>query len=58
LAAVTLGAISLAMDFEGIEVGIKRGFPTEMEWSAAFGLMVSLVWLYIELLRLIAQLRR
>ncbi len=45
------------VDFDFIETGAKTGAPKFMEWYAAFGLMVTLVWLYIEILRLLAKLR-
>ena len=45
------------LDFDFIETGAETGAPKFMEWYAAFGLMVTLVWLYIEILRLLAKLR-
>ncbi|WP_293699177.1 Bax inhibitor-1/YccA family protein [uncultured Agrococcus sp.] len=56
--AVLLGAYSLVMDFEMTENGVKRGAPAKYEWSAAFGITVTIIWLYIEILRIIAILRR
>ncbi len=47
----------LVLDFDFIETGAETGAPKFMEWYAAFGLMVTLVWLYIEILRLLAKLR-
>jgi len=44
------------LDFDFIESGAAQGAPKYMEWYAAFGLMVTLVWLYIEILRLLAKL--
>ncbi|WP_435298403.1 Bax inhibitor-1/YccA family protein [Timonella sp. A28] len=55
--AVILAAMSLVMDFDAASTGVKNGIPKKYAWSAAFGLMVTLIWLYIELLRLIAILR-
>jgi uncharacterized YccA/Bax inhibitor family protein len=52
-----LAAFNLALDFDVIERGAKAGAPKYMEWYAALGLMVTLVWLYLELLRLLARLR-
>lgn len=52
--AVILGCISLIADFDFIENGVKNGLPSHFEWRAAFGLVVTLVWLYIEFLRIIA----
>jgi len=52
-----LAAMNLALDFDFIERGEKAGLPKYMEWYAAFGLMVTIVWLYLEILRLLAKLR-
>ncbi|WP_062461716.1 Bax inhibitor-1/YccA family protein [Demequina soli] len=52
--AVLLACISLIGDFEFIDNGVKSGQPKRLEWTAAFGLIVTLVWLYTEFLRLIA----
>jgi uncharacterized YccA/Bax inhibitor family protein len=52
-----LAAFNLALDFDIVERGAKAGAPKYMEWYAAFGLLVTLVWLYLELLRLLARLR-
>ncbi|CAM5318539.1 MULTISPECIES: Bax inhibitor-1/YccA family protein [Streptomyces] len=54
---VVLGALCLALDFKQIEDGIAYGAPREESWLAAFGLTVTLVWIYTELLRLISILR-
>jgi uncharacterized YccA/Bax inhibitor family protein len=53
---VVVAALNLVLDFDFIESGCERGAPKYMEWYAAFGLMVTLVWLYIEFLRLLAKL--
>jgi uncharacterized YccA/Bax inhibitor family protein len=58
LAIVVVAALNLLLDFDLIERGARSGAPAYMEWYAAFGLLVTLVWLYLELLRLLAQLRR
>jgi uncharacterized YccA/Bax inhibitor family protein len=55
--AVLLGAYSLVMDFEGIELGVKRGVHKKYGWSAAFGITMTIIWLYVEILRIIAILR-
>lgn len=55
---VVVAALNLALDFDLIERGIKRNAPKYMEWYGAFGLMVTLVWLYLEILRLLSKLRR
>jgi len=52
-----VAALNLFLDFAVIERGIEQGAPVNMEWYAAFGLLATLVWLYAELLRLIALLR-
>jgi uncharacterized YccA/Bax inhibitor family protein len=57
LAGVGLASIFLILDFDQIEKGIKAGLPEQESWRAAFGLMVTLVWLYMEVLRLISILR-
>jgi len=55
--AVFLAAYSLVMDFELIQNGVQRGVPEKWGWTAAFGLMVTLIWLYVEILRILAILR-
>lgn len=57
LFAVGLAAASLIMDFDAIKRGVEQGAPAKMAWSAAFGLIVTLVWLYLEILRILAILR-
>ena len=54
---IIIAALNLVLDFDFIEEGAKRGAPRYMEWYAAFGLLVTLVWLYIEILRLLSKLR-
>ena len=54
---VIIAALNLVLDFDFIENGAARGAPKYMEWYAAFGLLVTLVWLYLEILRLLAKLR-
>lgn len=53
---VTVAALNLVLDFSFIEEGSKRGLPSFMEWYSAFGIMVTLIWLYMEILRLLAKL--
>lgn len=53
-----LAAMNLALDFDFIDRGAKAGLPKGMEWFAAFGLMVTIVWLYLEILRLLSKLNR
>ena len=56
VAGVALASLSLVLDFDMIENGVRAGVPERYSWLAAFGLVVTLVWLYIELLRLLAIL--
>ncbi len=58
LVVVTVAALRLVIDFDLIERGSREGAPRYMEWYAAFGLIVGLVWLYIEILSLLAKLQR
>jgi uncharacterized YccA/Bax inhibitor family protein len=53
-----LAAFNLALDFDFIERGVRGGLPKRMEWFAALGLLVTIVWLYLEILRLLSKLRR
>jgi uncharacterized YccA/Bax inhibitor family protein len=55
--AIGLAAFSLIMDFTSIEAGVRSGAPQRFSWTAAFGLTVTLVWLYIEIIRLLSILR-
>lgn len=57
LLAVVMAAFSLAVDFESIQRGVERGLPTRYAWAGAFGLVVTIVWLYVEFLRILAILR-
>lgn len=56
LVVVTIAALNLILDFDRIEQGAAAGAPKYMEWYGAFGLMVTIVWLYLEMLRLLAKL--
>lgn len=56
LAIVLVAALSLVLDFDFIDSAAKQKFPKYFEWYGAFGLMVGLIWLYIEILRLLAKL--
>ncbi|HOP04425.1 MAG TPA: Bax inhibitor-1/YccA family protein [Tenuifilaceae bacterium] len=58
LIIVGVAALNLALDFDFIERGAAMGSPKYMEWYGAFGLMVTLVWLYIEFLKLLAKFSR
>lgn len=55
---VALAAMNLIIDFDMIEKGAEMGAPKYMEWYGAFGLLVTIVWLYIEILRLLSKLNR
>ena len=57
LFVVGIAALNLVLDFDFIEQGAARGAPKYMEWYGAFGLLVTLVWLYLEILRLLAKLQ-
>ena len=57
LFVVVIAALNLVLDFDFIEEGAERGAPQYMEWYGAFGLLVTLVWLYLEILRLLVKLR-
>ena len=54
---VAIAALNLVLDFDFIERGAESGAPKYMEWYAAFGLLVTLVWLYLEMLRLLSKLQ-
>ena len=54
---VIVAALNLVLDFDFIENGVEAGAPKYMEWYAAFGLLVTLVWLYLEMLRLLSKLQ-
>jgi uncharacterized YccA/Bax inhibitor family protein len=56
LLVVVVAALNLILDFDFIERGARAGAPRIMEWYGAFGLMVTLIWLYLEILRLLAKL--
>lgn len=58
LIVVGIAALNLVLDFDFIERGVQYGAPKYMEWYAAFGIMVTLVWLYLEMLRLLAKFRQ
>jgi uncharacterized YccA/Bax inhibitor family protein len=55
--AAGLASLNLLLDFDLIERGVRGAAPKYMEWFAALGLLVTLVWLYLELLRLLGRLR-
>jgi uncharacterized YccA/Bax inhibitor family protein len=57
LAVMVVAAMNLLLDFNIIETGVSQGAPRYMEWYCAFGLMVTLVWLYMEVLRFLGKMR-
>ena len=57
LFVVVIASLNLVMDFDFIETGVEKGAPRYMEWYGAFGLIVTLVWLYLEILRLLGKLQ-
>lgn len=57
IVVVAVAALNLVLDFDFIESGAEQGAPKYMEWYGAFGLLVTLVWLYLEILRLLSKIR-
>jgi len=58
LAIIVVAALNLVLDFSFVESGVAQGAPRYMEWYSAFGLMVTLVWLYLEILRFLSKMRQ
>jgi uncharacterized YccA/Bax inhibitor family protein len=58
IVVVIIAALNLVIDFDFIEQGAQYGVPKYLEWYAGFGLLVTLVWLYLEILRLLSKLNR
>jgi uncharacterized YccA/Bax inhibitor family protein len=58
LFVVAIASLNLVLDFDFVEQGVAYGAPKYMEWYAAFGIMVTLVWLYLEMLRLLSKMRK
>ena len=56
IVVVIIASLNLVLDFDFIEEGAEKGAPKFMEWYGAFGLLVTLIWLYLEILRLLAKL--
>ena len=54
---VIMAAYSLVLDFDNVQQGVRNGAPRQYAWVGAFGIMVTVVWLYIEILRILAILR-
>lgn len=57
LVVASVAALNLVLDFDRIDEGVRAGAPRQLEWFAAFGLIVTLIWLYLELLRLLSRLQ-
>jgi uncharacterized YccA/Bax inhibitor family protein len=57
LVCIVIAALNLALDFDMVERGIRQGAPQQFAWYAAFGITLTLVWLYIEILRLLGYAR-
>ena len=57
IVVVVIAALNLVLDFDFIEEASEVGAPKYMEWYGVFGLLVTLIWLYLEILRLLAKLR-
>ena len=55
--AVLLGAYSLVLDFDFIQKGVQQRVPKKYAWTGAFGIMVTVIWLYLEILRMLAIAR-
>jgi len=58
LVIVAVAALNLILDFDFVETGVHVGAAKYMEWYGAFGIMVTLIWLYMEILRLLSKVRR
>jgi uncharacterized YccA/Bax inhibitor family protein len=58
LIVIVIAALNLILDFDFIEKGAEHGAPKYLEWYAAFALLVTLIWLYLEILRLLGKMRR
>ncbi|NVP18170.1 Bax inhibitor-1/YccA family protein [Candidatus Gracilibacteria bacterium] len=58
LFVVGIAALNLILDFDNVEIGVKMKAPKYMEWYTSFGLLVTLIWLYLEILKLLAKSRR
>jgi uncharacterized YccA/Bax inhibitor family protein len=57
VAIIGVAAFMLILDFDQIESAIAAGAPRDFAWTAAFGLLVTIIWLYVEILRLLAKLQ-
>ena len=57
LFAITIGAFMLISDFDFVANGVRNGLPAQWEWTAAYGLVFAIIWIYLEMLRLMSYLR-
>jgi uncharacterized YccA/Bax inhibitor family protein len=57
IAVVLMGAYMLVMDFDAVQRGVRNGAPAKLAWTAAYGILATVVFIYIEILRLLAILR-
>ena len=57
LAIAIIAALNLIIDFDFIEKGVRTPMPAVMEWYGAFGLLVTIIWLYVEILRILSRVR-
>ncbi len=56
--AIFIGALMLISDFDSVANGVRNGLPAQWEWAAAYGLVFSIIWIYLEIIRLLGYLRR
>jgi uncharacterized YccA/Bax inhibitor family protein len=57
LLVIVIAALTFILDFDQVEQGVRYGVPREMAWYCAFGILIGLIWLYLEVLRLLSYLR-
>ena len=57
LVCIVVAALTFVLDFDQVEEGVRQGLPQRYAWSCAFGILVGLIWLYLEILRLLSYLR-
>jgi uncharacterized YccA/Bax inhibitor family protein len=57
LVCIVVAALSFVLDFDQIEQGVRAGLPQRYSWTCAFGILVGLIWLYLEILRLLSYLQ-
>ena len=57
LVCIIVAALSFILSFDEVEQGVRMGLPQRYSWTAAFGILVSLIWLYLEILRLLSFLQ-